>query len=210
MDVRIARVHAPVTVLGPGRRVGVWFQGCTIGCAGCMSMDTWDADAGHVMTVAALTDIVVAAADEHGLNGLTVSGGEPFQQPTALRRLVLDVRRRWPGVDVLAYSGYPMRFLERHHGAILADLDAVISEPFRSDAPTDAPWRGSANQRLVVMSTRARDVYDDVDGRPSRLQVGVDEGGLHVLGIPHRGDLQRLQARLAERGVLFDDVSWAP
>ena len=41
MALVVNRVHFPVTALGPGRRLGVWVQGCSIGCAGCLAHDTW-------------------------------------------------------------------------------------------------------------------------------------------------------------------------
>ena len=40
-QIGLNRVHFPVTALGPGRRVGIWLQGCSIRCPGCMSLDTW-------------------------------------------------------------------------------------------------------------------------------------------------------------------------
>jgi anaerobic ribonucleoside-triphosphate reductase activating protein len=35
------KAHYPVTTLGPGRRIGLWLQGCGLGCPGCLSQDTW-------------------------------------------------------------------------------------------------------------------------------------------------------------------------
>lgn len=45
MRMILSRLHFPVTTLGPGRRIGVWFQGCSIRCAGCISRDTWETGA---------------------------------------------------------------------------------------------------------------------------------------------------------------------
>ncbi|WP_461325238.1 4Fe-4S cluster-binding domain-containing protein [Bradyrhizobium diazoefficiens] len=44
--ISVSRIHFPVTTLGPGRRLGIWFQGCSIRCPGCISMDTWMEGAG--------------------------------------------------------------------------------------------------------------------------------------------------------------------
>ena len=54
MRIRVNRVARPVTVLGPGRRLGLWVQGCSIRCPGCASEDTWDPAAGRDLEVAAL------------------------------------------------------------------------------------------------------------------------------------------------------------
>jgi anaerobic ribonucleoside-triphosphate reductase activating protein len=210
MDVKIARIHYPITVLGPGRRVGIWFQGCTIGCQGCMSKDTWDPNSGHSMVIDDICELVMAARSDEGLDGVTISGGEPFQQPEALRRLCSELRRRWPDVDILAYSGYRLSRLRRMHPTILQLLDAIVSEPFVAGRPTEAQWRGSSNQELTILSRRGEVHYataSDVPG--SRLQITVDEEGVWVAGIPRRGDLERMRGALLDRGLELRDVSWA-
>jgi len=209
MDLRIARIHYPITVLGPGRRAGIWFQGCTIGCEGCMSRDTWDPGSGHSMDVGDVCDIVMAARSDEGLDGVTISGGEPFQQPQGLRSLCAELRRRWPDVDILAYSGYPLGRLRRAHPGILELLDALVAEPFIAGRPTEARWQGSSNQELTILSGQAEVQYAtalDVPG--SRLQVTVDEEGVRVVGIPRRGDLERMRRALLDRGLELQDVSW--
>jgi anaerobic ribonucleoside-triphosphate reductase activating protein len=56
MNIALNKAHFPVTVLGPGRRIGLWLQGCSIRCAGCVSRDTWEAGAGHAMPIERLLD----------------------------------------------------------------------------------------------------------------------------------------------------------
>jgi anaerobic ribonucleoside-triphosphate reductase activating protein len=210
MDVRIARIHYPITVLGPGRRVGVWFQGCTIGCQGCMSRDTWDPDAGHSMDVDDVCEIVMAARSDEGLDGVTISGGEPFQQSDALHSLCTELRRRWPDVDILAYSGYRLSRLRRMYPDILQLLDAIVAEPFVVGRPTEARWQGSSNQELIALSGQGKVNYAPASDLPgSRLQVTVDEAGVWVAGIPRRGDLDRMRGALLDRGLELQDVSWA-
>ncbi len=210
MDVRLARLHYPIEALGPGRRVGVWFQGCTLACAGCMSRDTWTPDGGWAMSVGDLASKLVTIVGDHTLNGVTISGGEPFEQPDALRSLVEHIANDLPDTDVLVFSGFTQRYLERHHSEILTLVDAVVSGRFVAGRPTDEPWRGSANQRLVVLRDRARLRYAPESVVGPRLQVGADEHGLYVTGIPRRSDLDGLVDALAARGVLLDEVSWRP
>ena len=89
IDVGISRVHFPITALGPGRRIGIWFQGCSIRCSGCMSRDTWELAASRMPVAALLAQIGpwLPQAD-----GVTISGGEPFDQPLALEVLVRGLR----------------------------------------------------------------------------------------------------------------------
>jgi anaerobic ribonucleoside-triphosphate reductase activating protein len=211
MDLRLARIHYPITVLGPGRRVGVWVQGCSIGCRGCMSQDTWPSAGGNAIPVAALVEVILAARDYEGLVGVTISGGEPFEQPEALLEVLLSVRSAWPDADILIYSGYSLSRLRRVHSAILDLVDAAITEPFVAGSETDALWRGSANQVLTTFSDRARDRYAEATRQAGlSLQVGVDDQGLFITGVPRRGDLDRVREMLVGRGLRLDGVSWAP
>lgn len=200
MRVAVSRIHFPVTTLGPGRRLGVWLQGCSIRCPGCVSVDTWDAGIGEV-GLGQLLDAVARLAVE--ADGLTVSGGEPFDQPDALAALL----RQWRGLSdrsTLVFTGREMAdivpWLERNPGLV----DAVMTGPFRSDLPQTLALRGSDNQRLHVMTPLGAEMSAferraDISDR--RLDVMFDEAGdAWMAGIPARGDLARLRRALAAAG----------
>lgn len=232
MKIAINKAHFPVTVLGPGRRIGLWTQGCRIRCKGCVSQDTWAADPGRETTVARLLTWCRETVAAHGgaFDGVTISGGEPFDQPHALAAL-LDALDHWRTTaqldfDILCYSGYPLATLEKKHAALLARLDALIPEPFVEAKPLEKLWRGSANQPLVLLSERGRarfaafvDAPADAFGK--RIQAGIggttrsDDNGEAVraeriwfVGIPARGDMATLETLCAERGVELTQVSW--
>ena len=38
----IARILYPVEVLGPGKRIGIWFCGCPRRCEGCSNPELWE------------------------------------------------------------------------------------------------------------------------------------------------------------------------
>lgn len=212
MTLRVDRLHYPVTALGPGRRVGIWLQGCTIGCAGCLSRDTWDRDAVEPSSIAQVLDAVARLCPD-GVDGVTISGGEPFEQADGLAALVAGLRR-WGAacsreVDILVYSGRPLRVLLEEHPGVLGLLDALIPEPYVAGIPPTGPWHGSGNQPLVLLSALGRQRFDlaEVSGHP-RIQVAVTDGTLWMIGIPRPGDLERLDAALAARGVLLEELSW--
>lgn len=212
MNLRLARRHFPVTVLGPGRRVALWFQGCTIGCPACMSRDTWADDGGALTTVDEVVNWTLPLLDGDA-RGITISGGEPFQQPQALQRLLarLVAWRDEAGrdFDVLCYSGYPLERLKRAHAPILALLDAVIPEPFVPGLAWDGPWRGSDNQPLVPLTARGRRMAQDLpEPDAPRLQIAATEQGLAFFGVPAPGQLRSITDALAARGVRMEGLSW--
>jgi anaerobic ribonucleoside-triphosphate reductase activating protein len=214
--VELNKAHWPVTVLGPGRRIGLWLQGCTIRCKGCVSQDTWPRDASRTIAVSTLVEWCRRTAPD-GPDGVTISGGEPFEQPAGLRALLrgLVAWRRNAGLDfdILCYSGYPLTRLRRQHAAILDLLDAIIPEPFVEAAPLTHLWRGSGNQPLVPLSQRGRERYAthvdaDADRDGKRMQVAIEGGRVWMIGIPARGDMARVETLCAERGLELRDVSW--
>ena len=209
MTIQISRVHFPVSVLGPGRRLGIWFQGCNIGCKGCVSRDTWSTQNGQQISISILVEKCRQMAGNN-LDGVTITGGEPFEQPKALMTLLtaLDDWRSVSGFDVLCYSGLSFKRLQREHSALLKRLDALIPEPFAEGQPTKAAWRGSDNQPLVILSDLGRSRYAEMPQSTQTMQVAVVEGAAWFIGIPRRGDLDRLQSMATNRGLALEDVSW--
>jgi anaerobic ribonucleoside-triphosphate reductase activating protein len=199
-SIRLSRLHFPVNSLGPGRRIGIWLQGCSIRCPGCISMDTWEAQRGHTTVESVLEALEEWLADA---DGFTVSGGEPFDQPEALRVLLSGLRERHSG-DILVYSGYPLEDLPIQSFSGL--FDAVISDPFEIDAPQTRAIRGSDNQRLTALTPLGRMRFDKLltaaGETPSPLDLFFDHdaGDVFIAGVPRRGDLLRLQRMLLNAG----------
>jgi anaerobic ribonucleoside-triphosphate reductase activating protein len=209
MSIEISRLHHPVTVLGAGTRAGVWVQGCTIGCDGCLARDTWPSRPELAVPV---TDVLAWLAGLDGpVDGVTISGGEPLQQPGPVAELVAGIAA-WRGdrdVDILLYTGYPWSRAARHDD-VLAHCDAVVAGPYveRRNAG-DPPLRGSTNQRIVPLTVLGRRRYGSDAALPPRgLQATVTDGHLWMVGIPRAGDLPRIAAKLAERGVRMEATSW--
>ena len=214
MKIRLNKAHFPVTTLGYGRRLGLWVQGCSIGCKGCVSQDTWDASGGWAVDVA---DILAwcDSSRKHEIDGITISGGEPFEQAQALKKL-LDALDAWRQqlerpFDILCYSGLPLSKIRQGHADILASLDVLIPEPYVAKRTAPGPWRGSSNQPLVPLTQLGRARYGDeaqyVEDAP-RIQVSLEHGAAWFIGIPKPGDLDKLEEYARARGVVLEDVSW--
>lgn len=166
---------------GPGLRYAVFVQGCSHGCPGCHNPESQPAEGG---TETAIADLL-ADIEANGLvHDVTLSGGEPFEQPAACAVLAAELKRR--GYGVWSYSGYLYDDLarraetaraERAHreeagltGAALAEgiaddlavgdlldhIDVLVDGPFvESRKSLELKWCGSSNQRLIdVPATR--------------------------------------------------------
>ncbi len=211
MKIQVNRIAHPVTVLGPGRRVGVWVQGCNIGCLGCASVDTWDADGGETLNTAALATELAEIIKAGDLTGITLTGGEPTEQAVELTDLVIRIRDEVNDrpLDVLMFTGRSAKAAERVAPTLWAVADAAICGPYRASRPGADPLIASANQSLVVRTELGAARMGELDrATPPMLQARVGDGDIVLVGLPGPGDLPRIEAALRERGVVMEGRSW--
>lgn len=202
MEISLSRVHFPVTTLGPGRRVGIWMQGCSIRCPGCISSDTWARKAPST-TVDELLVRVGSWLKE--CDGVTISGGEPFEQSPALELLLRGIRKLTTA-SILIYSGKRLSALTDEQAVTAGLIDCLISEPFELNSPQTRYLMGSDNQRMTCLTPLGRKIFGPLNREANesdrRLDVMFDEDGVvWMAGIPNRGDMVRLQVLLEEKGT---------
>jgi len=169
---------------GPGQRTAIWFQGCSLGCAGCFNPATHPAGpAALVMTVDDLVSRIEVADRAGSIEGVTVSGGEPFEQPEALLALVRGLRRRAPGLSILVFSGFTRQEIERQPlgPTILAELDVLVDGRFVARRVLGRGLRGSDNQRIHLLSRRY--TLEQIESTPvGEIVIGPD-GTAQVTGV---------------------------
>ncbi|MEV4539464.1 4Fe-4S single cluster domain-containing protein [Asanoa sp. NPDC049518] len=195
--VAVARYLGTTTAEGPGVRTAVWVQGCSIRCAGCFNPHLFPAEGGVDWSPKALADRILAEPS----TGLTLLGGEPFDQAEALAAVARRVRAG--GRSVLAFSGYTHAALRRAAAAgrpgvadLLAATDLLIAGPFLRDRiDHERPWAGSTNQEFVVLDDRFPDLADWRTGATDRVQIDVDPSG--TVAVNGWLDTERLDALLA-------------
>lgn len=166
MRISVHAVEPRSRANGPGTRFVVWFQGCTLGCAGCFNPST-HATGGTEISVEDL------AAQMRGAEGLSLSGGEPLQQAHAAAAL-LDAARAL-GMSTLAFSGYTREEIEQLDGgpAVLARLDVLIDGRYVAAERHATGLRGSANQRIHLLTNRYS--LADVEATPTaEIRIGPD------------------------------------
>ena len=150
--LRLAGFETDSIVDGPGVRLTIFVQGCSHCCPGCHNPETHDPLGGREVSLAQLIDLI--PGNNNSIDGVTISGGEPFEQaaPTAALANVIVQR----GLDLVIYSGYTFeellakslsdpdtRFL-LEAGRLLVDGLFILGEK-----DLTLPYRGSRNQRLI-------------------------------------------------------------
>lgn len=189
--LRVAGFAAASRVNGPGLRTVLWVQGCDLACPGCFNPGTHGAGGPERAVAGVVAQILGVRTAEHA--GLTLSGGEPFQQAAAVAAVVAGVRAAWPEVNVMAYSGYTLGELRGPQappgaGALLRGLDLLVDGRFAVKATADArPFRASANQRMWVLG-RPPAVWPWQGPAAGSAEIQVAEDGSVLLsGLPDAG-----------------------
>ena len=149
-QVYLYRIYHHSTVDGPGRRSVVQFAGCSIRCAGCYIPETHERENGKLVSIAEIVAEIEKRSGEH--DGVTILGGEPFDQSEGLEILV--VRLKSKGFHLTIYTGFTLENLlarnSRSINRILAKTDLLIDGGFdRTLTKNAGEYRGSSNQRLI-------------------------------------------------------------
>lgn len=190
--LRVANILLGTTVNGPGSRNLLHVQGCTLACPGCFNPHTHTAQGGELMTpVDALEALLAEPCD-----GVTISGGEPFQQNMGDMYLLLRNLRLRNVNSIIMYTGYTRRELDTLQGfpalAELGFIDALISGRYSEAKPNSASLRSSYNQQLILLTDRHTEEELDV---PLAVEIITDKHGSMVLtGFPDAELLKEFKA----------------
>lgn len=191
--MRIAFWYAPVLVLGPGRRCGVWLQGCSRGCSGCMATSFQPPDGGYVSDPLSLGAAILQSCKDNLCEGVTISGGEPFEQAAELK-ILLEYLNQAGIRDILIYSGFAMSGLLKKFPWIAALCACVVDGHFDINQPTEDGWRGSANQSCSLF--RRLPGYDKwLKDKKGLLQTALLGNNIYIVGIPRIGDADILTGK---------------
>jgi anaerobic ribonucleoside-triphosphate reductase activating protein len=186
------------TANGPGERVVVWVQGCSLACSGCWNSETHPFVKDKEMLISELADWIL----NQNVEGVTFSGGEPFQQAPALELLISFIKERRPELSIGSFTGYTLQELRdgkfnwwhpelrtmipgdaKLSNAILKQMDFIIAGRYNQlQRCDDKPLCGSRNQEVHFLSTR----YNLKDLHANIVEIVVDpEAGLvQITGFP--------------------------
>jgi anaerobic ribonucleoside-triphosphate reductase activating protein len=173
LHIRVAETIPQGLGDGPGRRVVLFVQGCSIGCPGCENKPLWPFDGGVLLPVAEVADRLLAT----GLP-VTLSGGEPFAQSEALAELCRLLKAA--GRHIIVYTGLAyedlLEILAALPGAeeVLNSADVLVDGPYdRSLSGLPPPFRGSANQRAIdLKACRAKREVVELDWGDAVVSAG--------------------------------------
>ena len=178
--VRVLRFLPATEAEGPGRRAALWVQGCSIRCPGCFNPHSWAFDGGEPVGWPELVEAVRTAAADLAIEGLTLLGGEPFDQAAPLAALAEAVQAE--GLSVMTFTGYVLEDLRAagrdDWDRLLTATDLLVDGPYLAHRPERRrPWVGSDNQRFWFLTDRYAHLSDELDSIPNRLEIRISRSG---------------------------------
>jgi len=195
--LNVAAVRRRTRVNGPGWRTAVWVQGCTIGCPGCFNPNTHAHQARQLWD----PDLLAKHMVQGEIEGISILGGEPFEQAAACAHLARSARDL--GASVVTYSGYPAASLRASTlpevQALLAATDLLIAGPYVARRGGDGRgWHGSTNQELIFLTSRYTEEIRAQFDALEVVEIRTDGTAVDWTGIPSASDIEKLYS-LARR-----------
>lgn len=172
---RVINIHSVIPVSrinGPGSRMVVFFQGCKRNCQGCFNPATHSFDTENFLT----PEEILERYHTDDIEGLTVSGGEPFLQTEGLCKL-LRLAHETYGLSTVVYTGFTYSELQAGSevNTCLGFVDVLIDGMYdESQKETSLLARGSVNQEFHFLSKRYKkeDLY-----MPGKVEVIIGKDG---------------------------------
>jgi len=165
---------------GPGVRAVVWVQGCSLGCPGCYNPQTHSFDKGNWTPVEEIVNQILQLGK--AIEGITISGGEPFQQPEALYQFLGEIKAQ-TSLSTLVFSGYSLPEVQsRPLGKkIIAYIDVLIAGRFNQQKRVAHGLLGSSNKKIHLLSDRYSG--EDIASVPEAELILTPEGEILISGI---------------------------
>jgi len=150
----VARVLYPVEVLGPGKRVGIWFCGCPRRCKGCSNPELWEFQKRYETTPETVFSMVKSLAETHQIDGFTITGGDPMYQAEDLQKLLGLLREI--SDDIIVYTGYSYGELSKE---VLKHITVLIDGEYVEELNDNSLLRGSSNQTVYILDEAKAERY---------------------------------------------------
>ena len=186
-QIQVAQIRTCTEAEGPGRRMAIWVQGCPLRCPACCNPEMLAFGGGETWAISELAEEAVRSAEQHGVQGVTLLGGEPFAHSGPLADFVDSVRQSLP-LSVMTFTGFTLReirdTLDADSERLLAATDILVDGPFDPELPdTQRRWIGSTNQEIHFLTDRYQ-ADDPCWEESNTLEIQWQDGVLSVNGFP--------------------------
>ncbi len=185
MRIQIDRLFYPVKTLGYGKRLGIWTIGCPRQCKNCSNPELQTTQPDKTVSVEFIIERIEQFRDK--IDGITITGGDPFYQPEPLKELLAKIR--FLGIeDILVYTGYTFEEIQKNYvlNQLLPYIGVLIDGPYIDELNDNMSIRGSSNQNIYILKDSLSERYRNVDNWERESQLVLSDNRLYAIGIPHQ------------------------
>ncbi len=181
-EIRISAIIPISEVNGPGPHYTIWVQGCSLNCKGCFNPLTHDRELGKVEKISDIVQDIKKLWLEKKLTGITITGGEPFQQIDQIIILTKQIKAQ-TDLGIIILTGYSPRELEQFLNiqSLTKNVDLIIAGRFRKEMKIQSGLKGSSNKKYIFTT----DFYKkfDLENIPQMEVFANELGEIIVTGI---------------------------
>ncbi len=185
--LNIAEILFRSEVNGPGQRTVIWLQGCRKNCVNCCNPEFRAADNGTNYESGALVNHIARHTNQfRDIEGVTFSGGEPFDQAEALLPAAKSFRDN--GLTLMAFSGYSFEELRTKNAstaALLSTLDILVDGEYTESLACSRLWRSSYNQTVHFLTDRYQRYSEWTDRSMQECEMIIENDRLVITGFPN-------------------------
>lgn len=178
--IRLGDTLSSSQIYGPGNRFVIWVQGCSLECPGCWNKEFWTTESGYELEISKLISIISSTNE---IEGITILGGEPLEQPEATLILIQSVKRI--GLTVMLYTGYEEdEMTDLQLECVYASDIVIMGRYVASMRDTTLRWRGSSNQEIKILSEAYKDIEIE---EKEEVEITIDtNGAISMAGYPQK------------------------
>lgn len=196
----VARILYPVKVLGPGNRIGIWFNGCNHHCPGCSNPELWEPQERYKTTLETLMRLTEHICHSQTVDGFTLTGGDPFAQADDLKQLLPELARY--SNDILVYTGFDYEEVLQKYPELVSQIGVLIDGKYIQERNNGAVLRGSDNQRIIILDDQLADKYNCyLASAQNEIQNFTALDGVISVGIHRPGYEDQVNTLLRGKGL---------
>lgn len=200
--LEISHIEDSTTLLGPYNRCVIWVHGCCFNCPGCLADNTKNG-----LFTAETIQTLAERIDSLDVEGITISGGEPFLQAESLTALITELRKR-KDLGVIVYSGFTLSQImsDPIKSTLLPCIDVLIDGKYVKELDDGRAYIGSSNQKIHYLTNRYEGIGKEYYAAKKRkVEIKMTENKLILVGVPSADSL-KIWEKLKEKngGIAYD------